>query len=105
METIYAIVVDSSMVKRFKAIQAALGAKTSEMAMKSGVSDDKIYQFLSGRQNLTLESLRLLKAAYPDINTDYLISGEGNPVRASEGPIKDIEIFVPDGVRISVHKK
>ena len=105
METFYEVVVDSDMVKRFKTIQRVLDVKTSEMALKSGVSKDKLYQFLSNKQNLTLDSLRLLKVAYPDINTDYLISGQGDPVRASDAKLKEVELYVPDGVKVKVYKK
>nr|WP_293836697.1 hypothetical protein [uncultured Arsenicibacter sp.] len=106
METLCVIVVDSNMVSRFRLIQTALGVKTSEIAARSGVSDDKLYQFLSGRQNLTLESLRLIKQAYPALNTDYLISGEGSPLRTGQPDnTKELEIYVPEGIKINVFRK
>ncbi|OJW75680.1 hypothetical protein [Spirosoma sp. 48-14] len=99
------IVVDKDMAERFRAIQRQLGVNTRVMAIKSGVPEAKLYQFLAGRQNLTLESLRLLKKAYPDISTEYLINNQGSAL-ISQGQFTDdvqtVYITKPVNVQLEV---
>ncbi|WP_420147060.1 hypothetical protein [Spirosoma sp.] len=100
------LMVDKDMAERFRAIQKQLEVNTRVMALKSGVSDDKLYQFLAGRQNLTLESLRLLKKAYPDISTEFLIGGQGKPLVSMNTVLTDevptVYIIKPDNVEVKI---
>lgn len=50
----------------------------SEFAENVGIQRSSISHFLSGRNNPSLDVIRKILSAYPDINSDWLILGEGD---------------------------
>lgn len=50
----------------------------SEFAENVGIQRSSISHFLSGRNNPSLDVIRKILTAYPDINSDWLILGEGD---------------------------
>lgn len=59
-----------------------LNVNAAQFAEEIGVQRSSISHFLSGRNNPSLDVLRKILMAYPQINAQWLISGEGNMMKS-----------------------
>lgn len=61
-----------------------LNVNAAQFAETVGVQRSSISHFLSGRNNPSLDVLRKILMAYPQINAQWLVSGEGNMMRSDD---------------------
>lgn len=66
------------MKNTLKQIMEHYNHTASEFAENVGIQRSSISHFLSGRNNPSLDVIRKILTAYPDINSDWLILGEGD---------------------------
>lgn len=59
-----------------------LNVNAAQFAETVGVQRSSISHFLSGRNNPSLDVLRKILMAYPTINAEWLISGEGRMMKS-----------------------
>ena len=59
-----------------------LNVNAAQFAEEIGGQRSSISHFLSGRNNPSLDVLRKILMAYPQINAQWLISGEGNMMKS-----------------------
>jgi transcriptional regulator with XRE-family HTH domain len=78
-------------------IENKLNLNQTEFAEKVGVTNQYIYLYTSGKRNLGRIFLNKIKKAFPEVNTDYLLYGKGEPID-SQGfkfdvtQVKDAEV-------------
>jgi len=72
----------------------------SEFAENVGIQRSSISHFLSGRNNPSLDVIRKILTAYPDINSDWLILGEGDMLLTPLNKEKEIISTKRDDISI-----
>lgn len=71
-----------------------LNVNAAQFAETIGVQRSSISHFLSGRNNPSLDVLRKILMAYPNINAEWLISGEGIMMK-NKVPQKEVHEQAP----------
>ena len=66
------------MITRFKELLEHLGISASGCAEKTGVQRSSVSHILSGRNKPSVDFLAKIVQAFPDVNLEWLITGEGN---------------------------
>jgi len=74
-----------------------LNVTATQFAENIGVQRSSISHFLSGRNNPSLDVLRKILMAYPQINAQWLISGEGDMMK-SDVSSPNISIEAPSPI-------
>ena len=62
-----------------------VGMRPAEFSREVGYKrPDKIYHAIDNKFKLSLESLEDIAVRFPDLNLDWLIRGEGEPLKSNE---------------------
>ena len=80
------------MIGRLEEILEFLGLTPSEFADEIEVQRSSMSHLFSGRNKPSLDFIKKIKLRYPEIDTDWLIFGEGNMVK---NELKDDEENTP----------
>lgn len=64
-----------------QALMDRFEVNAAQFAEKIGVQRSSISHFLSGRNNPSLEVIRKILMAYPQIDAEWLLSGEGDMIK------------------------
>ncbi len=75
------------MEDRIKQVMESLGLSQQEFAQKLGLSPASLSNIFNGRSKATNNHVQAIHRAFPSINTNWLMFGEGNML---EGPEKNI---------------
>jgi transcriptional regulator with XRE-family HTH domain len=75
------------MINRITLLLKHINLNAAQFADKIGVQRSSISHVLSGRNKPSLEFIQKVMTAYPEINSDWLISGKGNINKESDGDI------------------
>lgn len=70
--------------ERLKSLLNALGLSQSEFASKIEMSNSGISQMLSGKRDITSNLYFRLNGVFPNVNTDWLLTGEGDMFKPGE---------------------
>lgn len=73
----------------------SLQINAAQFAEEIGVQRSSISHFLSGRNNPSLDVIRKILTAYPKVNADWLIFGEGEMFKQSASAEEDKILIQP----------
>jgi transcriptional regulator with XRE-family HTH domain len=73
-----------SIVLRLKKLRTSLGLTQEQFALKIGLKKGSYANIESGNDPLVQRTINAISLAFPNINSDYLISGRGAPLKPSE---------------------
>ena len=79
------------LIDRVKEFVLHLGVSEREFASVVGVGQRSVNYYFKGEQKPSLEFLSKLALAYPTVNIDWLITGEGEMLKSN----KSVSIFLP----------
>jgi transcriptional regulator with XRE-family HTH domain len=83
------------MVERILALIKYLGLSHSQFADEIGVQRSAMSHLVSGRNNPSLEFILKVLKRFPEINTDWLLTGTGS-MASSELPAHPVPIQAPE---------
>jgi transcriptional regulator with XRE-family HTH domain len=86
------------MVSRFKALLESLQLSASEFAEKIGVQRSSISHILSGRNKPSVDFLDKIIRAFPEVNIEWLISGNGQWKKSPSIDPSHITATKPDNI-------
>lgn len=77
-----------------QALMDRFEVNAAQFAEKIGVQRSSISHFLSGRNNPSLDVIRKILMAYPQIDAEWLLSGEGDMIKNDfyKPPLEEKEI-------------
>lgn len=81
--TLFRIVTFASMKNRIEQVIEYFGMTPSQFADTIGVQRPTLHHILSGRNNASLDIVSRIRSAFPEVNVDWMISGEGEMLRNS----------------------
>ncbi|MFA8436644.1 MAG: helix-turn-helix transcriptional regulator [Marinifilaceae bacterium] len=81
------------MKNRIAQLIASEGLTSSKFADTIGVQRSSISHILSGRNNPSLDFIQKILNAYPSVNLDWLIAGDGDMYKSDDSPT----LFAPSG--------
>lgn len=71
------------MIERIKEIvQLKEGGNNSTFTEKVGVRQNTFSQYMNGKRSLSLDVVVKVAMTYPDVNVDWLITGEGEMLKS-----------------------
>jgi hypothetical protein len=76
--------------ERLKAVIKRSGLKREEFAEAAGKSRTQIFKYLGGEQNPTADFFQAVKRAFPWVNIEWLITGEGEMERPRTGGLHQV---------------
>mgnify|MGYP001386886219 CR=1 FL=1 len=76
-----------SFSNRLKAVIKSSGLKRDEFAEKSGKSRGQLFKYLGGENTPTADFFEAIKAAFPWVNIEWLITGIGEMEVAPRGSV------------------
>ena len=88
------------LIDRVKEFVLHLGVSEREFASVVGVGQRSVNYYFKGEQKPSLEFLSKLALAYPTVNIDWLITGEGEMLKSN----KSVSIFLPENLPKQVGK-
>lgn len=74
------------MIDRINVILKSKNITSSQLAEKIGIQPSGMSHILKGRNNPSLDFVKKVLTAYPEISPDWLLFGNGEMLRASESP-------------------
>lgn len=74
------------MIDRIKLLLETQGMTATEFADKVGIQRSGLSHIMSGRNKASLDFVRKVLAAFPEISPDWLIQGKGSLLRKDGGP-------------------
>ena len=84
------------MKDRLKQLLQHLDMSAAEFADSIGVQRSSISHILSGRNNPGLEYIQKILRSYPQVNPDWLVTGNGNMTReSSDGSMQEEVSWMP----------
>lgn len=57
-----------------------LGVSKAEFSRQTGISTQTTSNLCNNTKSISSKIINLIKKAYPEVNTDYLMNGTGNPI-------------------------
>lgn len=78
------------MNERFLSIIRMKGMTASQFADLLGIQRSAISHFTSGRNKPSLEMVTKVITAFPDINTEWLLFGTGEPLKNNDAPASTV---------------
>ena len=89
------------MIERIKEIvQLKEGGNNSTFTEKVGVRQNTFSQYMNGKRSLSLDVVVKVAMTYPDVNVDWLITGEGEMLKSN----KSVSVFLPENLPKQVGK-
>ena len=88
------------LIDRVKEFVLHLGVSEREFASVVGVGQRSVNYYFKGEQKPSLEFLSKLALAYPTVNIDWLITGEGEMLKSN----KSVSVFLPENLPKQVGK-
>ena len=89
------------MIERIKEIvQLKEGGNNSTFTEKIGVRQNTFSQYMNGKRSLSLDVVVKVAMTYPDVNVDWLITGEGEMLKSN----KSVSVFLPEDLPKQVGK-
>ena len=89
------------MIERIKEIvQLKEGGNNSTFTEKIGVRQNTFSQYMNGKRSLSLDVVVKVAMTYPDVNVDWLITGEGEMIKSNN----KVSIFKPENLPKQVGK-
>ena len=88
------------LIDRVKEFVLHLDVSEREFASVVGVGQRSVNYYFKGEQKPSLEFLSKLALAYPTVNIDWLITGEGEMLKSN----KSVSIFLPENLPKQVGK-
>lgn len=80
-------------INRVKELIGYLNISEREFASSIGVGQRSVNYYLKGEQKPNLDFISKIISSYPEINTEWLITGKGDILKSGSS---DIKIFVPE---------
>jgi len=87
------------MIERILAILKQKNLSPSQFADEIGVQRSSISHLISGRNNPSLEFIQKILSRFPEVNPEWLLSGNGS---MSRNGIRQVEIPNPEGTLFEV---
>jgi transcriptional regulator with XRE-family HTH domain len=87
------------MINRIRILLNHINLNAAQFADKIGVQRSSISHVLSGRNKPSLEFIQKMITAFPEINTDWLISGKGNINKESD---ENIDLFKDEKEKVDI---
>ena len=88
------------LIDRVKEFVLHLDVSEREFASVVGVGQRSVNYYFKGEQKPSLEFLSKLALAYPTVNIDWLITGEGEMLKSN----KSVSVFLPENLPKQVGK-
>lgn len=93
------------MIERIKEIvMLKEGGSYSAFAEKIGVRQNTFSQYMNEKRSLSLDVVAKTAMTYPDINIDWLITGDGSMLKADSKEGNSVSIFKPEDLPKQVGK-
>ncbi len=80
------------MLDRISKLIKSMKISSSQFADEIGVQRSSVSHVLSGRNKPSLDFVTKILAAYPDINSEWLLSGKGNMILDADTERRDDEV-------------
>lgn len=80
-------------IEQLKAYFINKGIKQQEIASTLGLKKSFVSELLNGKRSIGYETAHKLSSQYPDLNIDWLMTGEGEMLRTDPGAgaVSDVE--------------
>lgn len=89
-----------TMKERIRQVMQIYGLTQNEFAARLGMSPGSVSSIFTGRTNPTNNHVRAIHRAFPAINVNWLLFGEGEVYSKENAPLTDEPIIGSDGSRI-----
>jgi len=82
------------MVERIKHFIASTGLTDSAFAKKIGIQQMTLWRQLNGMRKMSLETIGAIVGAYPELNCNWLIKGEGEMTFSAQEKEKRLDNLI-----------
>ena len=95
MTTLESSVFISNMRDRIDALIGLLDMSPTQFAQTVGIQRSTLQHILNGRNEPSLNVVKSIHAALPDVDLDWLLTGNGKPLKSepAKGPVDDYPLF------------
>ncbi len=76
-------------ISRLELLISALGITQRELSGKTGLSTSVLSHYATGERKISAQSALKIKKAFPQVNTDWLLTGKGEMFKEPKAPERD----------------